>query len=349
MSLPSPCLVPTSSSSAQPSLIVESPTAAPARSPEDLPPTWLAPDRHGFVVRPDGALLRFATWGARGQPGATCRGTVVLLGGRGEFAEKYGMEIAREITTRGFAIETCDWRGQGLSQRLLDDRRKGHIDHFDTYAADLEAWLGAVVLPSAPRPLFVVAHSMGGHVVLQHLAQHGNRTPFSAALLCAPMTALRSEAAIRTILTLMPPFPAVDARYFYGSGPSKVVGRDLVGNRVTQDQRRYRFSASWILADPRLGLGPATIGWLRQAMRSIRRMEVAGVLERIALPVTILSAARDKLVDATSHARVAGRIADCRLVTFNDSQHEIMMELDPIRDRFLAELDRFLAAPVVAS
>jgi len=178
--------------------------------------------------------------------------------------------------------------------------------------------------------------------MLQHLAEQGERTPFAAALLCAPMTGLRGEAAIRTILTLMPALPAVDERYFYGSGPTKIVGRDLVGNRVTQDQRRYRFTSIWHAADPRLALGSATIGWLRQAVRSIRRQDTAGFLERIAVPVTVLSATRDKLIDSTSHVRLAQRIADCRLETYADSQHEIMMELDPIRARFLAELDRFV-------
>ncbi len=322
------------------SIVVDTPAAAAARAPEVLPATWLAPARHGFLVRPDGALLRFAEWPAARQ----ARGTIVLLGGRGEFVEKYGMEIAREITGRGFDVQSCDWRGQGLSQRLLEDRRKGHIDRFETYLADFEAWLAALVLPSAVRPLFALAHSMGGHVILQHLAEHAAGTPFAAALLCAPMTGLRSEAAIRTILTLMPAVPAVDERYFYGSGPSNIVGRDLVGNRVTQDARRYRFVAQWAAADPRLGLGPATIGWLRQAMRTIRRQDAAGILERIAVPVTVLSPMRDKLVEPASHARLAQRIADCRLVTFADSQHEIMMEIDPIRARFLGELDRFLDA-----
>jgi lysophospholipase len=328
------------------SIVVITPTAQPTGLPEALPPTWMAPARHGFLVRPDGALLRFVEWTPAGQP----RGTIVLLGGRAEFAEKYGMEIARELTDRGFAVHSCDWRGQGLSQRILPDRLKGHIDDFATYLADFEAWLETVVLVAA-RPLVLLAHSMGGHVGLQHLAERGGRTPLAAALLCAPMTGLRNESAIRTILTLLPPRPAVDARYFYGSGPSRVAGRDLVGNRVTQDQRRYKFMSMWAAVDSRLTWGPATIGWLRQAVRSIRRQEAPGFLERITVPVTVLSAARDKLVDSATHARLAQRIGGCSLHTFADSQHEIMMEIDPIRDRFLIELDRFLdsVAPAQAA
>ena len=43
------------------------------------------------------------------------RGTFVILGGRGDFIERY-FETARDLIARGFAVVALDMRGQGGSQ-----------------------------------------------------------------------------------------------------------------------------------------------------------------------------------------------------------------------------------------
>ena len=68
------------------------PTAQAATVPPGLATTYRAPERCGFLDAP-GARLRWATWSAPGTP----RGSVVLLGGRGEFIEKYATEVVGEI------------------------------------------------------------------------------------------------------------------------------------------------------------------------------------------------------------------------------------------------------------
>jgi len=37
---------------------------------------------------------------------------------------------------RGFEVWTFDWRGQGFSQRQIDEKQKHDIDTFDTYLKD---------------------------------------------------------------------------------------------------------------------------------------------------------------------------------------------------------------------
>ena len=97
-----------------------------------------------WLTAADGVRLRAVAWtGGR-------RGTAVIFPGRTEFAEKYG-RVAAELVARGFAVAVIDWRGQGLSDRALADRGKGHIDNFSTYMADLQLFLDKVVAPAAPR------------------------------------------------------------------------------------------------------------------------------------------------------------------------------------------------------
>src|SRR5215510_8086444 len=80
----------------------------------------------GILKCPNGMRLRFARWEPTRGPR---RGTVCVFHGRGEFIEKY-FEVVRDLRDRGFAVATFDWRGQGLSDRLLSDRTKGHIRGF---------------------------------------------------------------------------------------------------------------------------------------------------------------------------------------------------------------------------
>jgi lysophospholipase len=83
----------------------------------------------GRINTCDGVGLRFAHW----QDSLKRRGTICLFPGRGEFIEKY-FETVRDLRIRGFAVAALDWRGQGFSDRLLPDPRKGHVHDFGALA-----------------------------------------------------------------------------------------------------------------------------------------------------------------------------------------------------------------------
>jgi lysophospholipase len=314
------------------------PTAKPAAVPPDLASTYRPANRYGFLDRA-GGRQRYACWNATG---TDRRGTVLLLTGRGEFIEKYATEVVGELLARGFAVMALDWRGQGLSDRQLADREKGHIDNFTTYMADLQLFIEQVILPQADRPVLGLCHSMGGHILLRHLSENGPE-PLSAALIVSPMTALQREAFLRSVLMLMPEMPAVDQRYLFGTGPFIFLAREFASNHVTHDERRYRWTEAWFKADPRLSLGGPTIGWARQAARSMTACVAPGYLERIGIPLLLMSAGEDQLIDSSSHAPVVARLKHGELVTVAGAKHEIMMETDPLRAQFWQAFDRLAA------
>ena len=310
------------------------PTAAPAGVPAELAATYVAADRYGFLQAP-GARLRYACWTAPAAP----RGSVVLMGGRGEFIEKYATEIVGELRERGYCVFAMDWRGQGLSDRPLADRNKGHIDSFATYMADLQLFLAEVVAPSAPRPIVALCHSMGAHIMMRELAENGSG-PIAAGVLVSPMTALRREAMLRSVLMLMPEVPAVEERYLFGTGPFVLLARQFNANFVTHDERRYRFTEQWFAADPRLVLGGPTLGWGRQAVRSMTTALAPGYLERIELPLVLITAGQDPLIDSRSHDAVAARLRHGEHFTVAEAKHEVMMETDALRGLFWEAFER---------
>jgi lysophospholipase len=314
---------------------MSAPEPFPARVvPPGVAPNYRPADCYGFIERA-GGRLRHAVWNASGTP----RGNVVLLGGRGEFIEKYATEVVGELLDRGYAVSSMDWRGQGLSSRSLADRDKGHIDDFATYAADFRHFLETVVAPAAPRPLLLIAHSMGAHIVLRSLAEQGT-APLAAGLLVSPMTGLGRAAILRAALALIPESPFFNERFALGSGPYAVARHVFAANQLTHDERRFHLTDQWFAAEPRLTLGGPTVGWARQALRSMGHADATGYFERIALPIVLLSGDEDIVVDIASHAAVAARLAHAVRVVLPGARHEIMMETDPIRARFWQAFDR---------
>jgi lysophospholipase len=308
---------------------------APAAVPADLAATYRPADRYGWL-RCASARLRYAFWNASG----TARGTLLVLTGRGEFIEKYATEVVGELLQRGFAVVALDWRGQGLSDRPLPQHDAGHIDRFETYIGDLQLFLDSIVGPAARGPVLALCHSMGGHILLRYLTEHGPG-PLAGAVVTSPMTGLHREAFLRSVLMLMPEMPAIEHRYLFGTGPFIFLARDFAANNVTHDERRYRFTEAWFKADPRLSVGGPTVGWARQAARSMRASLRPGYLERIAVPVLLMSAGQDQIVDAATHGPIAARIKQAEHVTIAEARHEIMMETDDIRARFWEAFDRF--------
>ncbi|MFZ9133728.1 MAG: alpha/beta fold hydrolase, partial [Gemmobacter sp.] len=139
-----------------------------------------------FRVRAaDGVAVRLVVWP---RPGA--RGSVLILPGRTEYAEKYG-PVAADLARAGLAAAAIDWRGQGLADRLLPDPMKGHVGHFAEYQADLDACLLALAAREGddlPRPRLMLAHSMGGAIGLRALLRGAGG--FAAAAFSAPMWGL---------------------------------------------------------------------------------------------------------------------------------------------------------------
>ena len=150
----------------------------------------------GFNPIPSGAVttvisakdvqLRTARWPATQ---TEKHGTVCVFTGRAECIEKY-FETVSDLRRRGFAVAILDWRGQGGSQRLLKNPRKGHVEDFSDYQADLRTFMHDIVLPDCPPPYYAMAHSMGGAVLLQSAVM--SNCWFERIFLSAPMLQLEN-------------------------------------------------------------------------------------------------------------------------------------------------------------
>lgn len=295
-----------------------------------------------WLERPDGALIRVMTWGAE-RAKAPCRGTVVLAGGRTEFIEKY-FEVIQHLLDRGFAVATFDWRGQGLSTRMLEDPRKGHIDQFATFDADFAAFLHEIVLPVMPKPYIGLGHSMGGNLMFRAAHNHGDQ--FAGIVLSAPMLGINLGSPLMEKITrgLVRVLSALGLQNGYapGTGPAAADEEPFEQNVVTSDRERYGRQQRVVAKAPSIGLGGPTIGWVAASFAAIEEMNAPDYLARISLPLLAIEASADKLVKNEAVSALVSRLARGKVISIPGSQHEILMEQEEYRFAFWSAFDQFV-------
>lgn len=288
-----------------------------AEAPEGATCVWLTCS--------DGVRIRAAHW--RG--GA--KGTVLLFQGRTEYIEKYG-PAAAEFAARGYAMATLDWRGQGLSDRMLKDRAPGHVNRFADYQRDVAAFMDFVAAEDLPRPYFLIGHSMGGCIGLR--AIHDG-LPVNAVAFSAPMWGILMRHILRPVawgLSWLATAIGRGQRLVPSIPPENyVLKAEFEGNFLTRDRDMYDFMRRQITAHPDLAIGGPTMQWLLEALKETHALRQ---LPSPDLPCLTVLGAEERIVHAASiHERMA-RWPGSEFDLVGNAEHELMMEGPATRTKF---------------
>jgi lysophospholipase len=305
------------------------------RSIGNEPPEGLA---EGFMTSSDGVALRYALLVP-----PQAQGTVVVLGGRGDYLERY-LESFRDLARMGFAVASFDWRGQGGSGRLQADPYRSNVPDFALYDTDLESFMRKVVLKDCPGPYYLLAHSMGGCVGLRALQRHDW---FARAVLTSPMLDVNAGRWPKWLARFV-------ARLLFGLGfgnrfapgrPARPLGpQDFVGNVLTHDKTRYDRDQRILAQRPQLGIGGATIGWLHAAFKAMDSLKKLAPGTRLKTPVLIVAAGRERVTVTEACREFARRVANVSFLEIGEARHEILMECDGVRAQFFAAFRAFVTA-----
>jgi lysophospholipase len=295
-----------------------------------------------FLDLPDGVRLRLVHW----PPPATPRATVLLLHGRTEFNEKYE-ETAGDLIALGFDVWSFDWRGQGLSTRLLDDRQKGHVDDYGPLVDGLQAVIDHVRRTEGEgggqRPLVLLAHSMGGLVAMRYVVEGGSDA--AAVVLSAPLLGIgpgRFPAGLVAVLAWLAVLFGRGDRFAATQRPWRPGADSFEQNVVTTDRDRYAVQQKWFRDKPELVLGGVTWGWLNATIRACGELFLPYRARRVSVPLLFALAGDDVVVSRRAIARMASIVPGAVLKTYAGARHELLMERDEVRDAFLADIDAFL-------
>lgn len=294
-----------------------------ADAPADVTAQWIHAD--------DGVRLRVAIWKAVG-PG---KGTVLMFPGRTEFIETFGRTIT-EFGKLGYSSLVIDWRGHGLSDRIAEDTRMGHVDQFSDYQKDVAAMINAAQELGLPKPWYLLGNSMGACIGLRALS---HRLPIAACAFCAPMWDIKLS-----LLQRMAAWPVTWVARLIGkgqvyapghSGESYILGVSFQDNRRTNDPDMYRYMVTQAQSAPELHTGGPSMGWLNQVLRETRSLAKVPSPD---IPCITFCPDEDELVSIPAIQDRMAHWPGGRLELVSNAKHNLLLEKPKIREDVLKKI-----------
>ena len=272
----------------------------------------------GFFTSFDGQQLYYEYFLAENSTA-----NVIIVHGLSEFTKKF-YEAAWYFLHQGYNVFLYDQRGHGKSCRLTDRHDLIHVDHFEDYAEDLDAFISKVVLPADQKPLALYCHSMGGAVGLIYLNRHGEK--IQKAVLSAPLFWAKSvnlpQGLINATVWAGQVLNGKKKRFFFCHD----FNPDFSFSQAS-DKSFHRFTHYLSLRreNPCYQTSPMTYGWttasIRAGRRSLRRRFIRG----ITTPLLLISAEADTVVKTKPHHRFAAKCSCCTLLSIPEGNHGMLV------------------------
>jgi alpha-beta hydrolase superfamily lysophospholipase len=272
----------------------------------------------GRLVAADG--LRLSWWWAHAREGSPVA-TVLLHHGFAEHSGRHG-HVVSALAEAGVDVVLYDARGHGAS-----GGRRGHVDRFADYVADLRQMI-AYVTTEAKQPPFLVAHSQGG--------------------LVATYAALDAPLAVRGVILTNPALAASVDVPAWKIGAAKLLSRLLPTVALPigiPPEHISRDSASVDdYRDDPLIFSDGTTRWGAEFLAAQERV-LAGH-PRFDVPLLVLIGSGDRVVNPSVSGRFYPTVqaSELNVEVFEGYYHELFNEPLADRLRVLAMLRQWLLA-----
>ncbi|MBL4940173.1 MAG: alpha/beta fold hydrolase [Colwellia sp.] len=273
---------------------------------------------------------------------------LVISSGRSETYLKY-KELSFDLFKLGFNVFLLDHRGQGLSERALDNAHKGYVENFQYYVDDLATFIEHIVNPhclvdgKVHKP-YLLAHSMGGAIAARYLQDYPNH--IQAAVLSSPMLGFNgsgipnfiSESIIKSTARLNHWF-SKSPWYFFGH--KDYIHSTFVDNLLMQSALRYQLFSQLYQDTPAIQLGGITVKWLTTSITALETIFTN--INQITTPTLVLQSGADKIVSNQAQDDFCQQLhqlqpQSCpkgKPLVIKDAYHELFFESDKYRQQAL--------------
>ena len=304
------------------------------KDPKPLCPDTPPPDGQAFWIHTgDKRRCRLGLWRTK-----TPKGTIIIFPGRTEYIEKYA-SIAADFAARDYHTVAIDWRGQGLADRALPDRLKGHVADFAEYQQDRAPLIAAMTALALPKPWSLLAHSMGGCIGLRALHEG---LPVQSVVFSGPMWGIEMRPLRRMgawTVSALTHWLKSGALYAPGtSGAPYLLNVAFENNQLTNDRASFDHMKAQLQRNPSFGLGGPTLGWLNASLNEMHRLSK---LPSPDLPCLTYLGSDEQIVDSRAIVRRMASWAQGRLITLPSTRHEALMEATALRLSRTDEITEF--------
>lgn len=273
------------------------------------------------------------------------KSAIVFLTGQGEPIEKYS-ELFLDLQISGFRVFAMDHRGQGHSERILQDKpHLGYVENFADYVEDLHIFVREIVKKeTAIQNVFLISHSMGGAVCTMFALTHPEM--INGMVLSAPMYDVVTS-----------PYPSWLARWItsltvkVGLGKSFPIGKssfnvlkEFRGNPFTGSLERFLAFKKLSIESAKQAIQGPTNKWVDESFKAMKK--ILDSAYRLKTPTLILQAGREQILISKAQNQLADEANRAggfvKIHRFDQSEHEIFFEQDFIRKAAIQQALEFL-------
>lgn len=255
------------------------------------------------------------------------KGTLLITHGQGEHSGCYS-RLIDGISALELNVYAWDLRGHGKSAG-----QRGYAQQFTDYCKDFELFLKKLTTEKEilTKPLFLLAHSMGGLIQSKVLVDHIN-LPVQAQVLSSPMFGLSLE---------VPAIKQTAARYISALFPKLTLGNEINFSNLSRDNLVIREFEHDVLRHDRISasvyLGSQTI--MSEVMAKAARVKIPTLMQISNQdPITSSPAAREFFAKISSPKK--------KLIEYPGFKHELYNDLE--RELAFADIEDFLRELILA-
>ena len=295
---------------------------------------WPQAANTSYKATADGIRVRTSFWAANDPVG-----TVFVFPGRADYIEKYG-GLANFCLSSNLNVIAIDWRGQGLSERLLDDKNIGHIEDFKNYQNDVEVMINEAKDASLVKPWIIFAHSMGGLIGLRTL--HDNPV-FEKVVFTSPMWGIQMPPILKSgasiIMSLISLIGKMETYAPTTSPETRILNEEYEFNKLTSDIRNFKLLRQQLIQHPDLQIGGPSSAWVSAALDEI---EFQIGKEPPITPALCFLGEKEEIIDNLAVREFCKNWDSCDLISIPDAKHDLLMEKKMILLSLFEKLEKFI-------
>ena len=295
---------------------------------------WPHAANTNYKATTDGIRVRTSFWAANDPVG-----TVFVFPGRADYIEKYG-GLANFCLSNNLNVIAIDWRGQGLSERLLDDKNIGHIEDFKNYQNDVEVIINEAKDAGLVKPWIIFAHSMGGLIGLRTL--HDNPI-FEKVVFTSPMWGIQMPPILKSgasiIMSLISLIGKMETYAPTTSPETRILNEEYEFNKLTSDIRNFKLLRQQLIQHPDLQIGGPSSAWVSAALDEI---EFQIGKEPPITPALCFLGEKEEIIDNLAVREFCKNWDSCDLISIPDAKHDLLMEKKMILHSLFEKLEKFI-------
>lgn len=274
---------------------------------------------------------------------------VLIIPGYTEPAMKY-IELVGDLSAKLPELGPwylLDLPGQGASEKLVNpkesDERIVHVDLPDRYPLAVIGMIKKIIVPeNSNRPPRVIAHSTGALVLMSALQKDADivKSVVMTAPLIWPKTPF-PNFFVGLMARLHCQF-GLCASAAWGRQTVPIEAKTFEANISTTSRIRWMSSHKIGLRYPEFYRSGTSWGWLK--MSSSLGFEIYGAERPMVSGTLMLMADEDGYIDPKPSFDACERSPGCQALTMRGSRHEILQEIDSIRDEAIEKITRHFRA-----